>query len=586
MPNLVMRPIFALAMAALLLPAQGWAEGEATPPKAEATTVNSDFIGDAGAYLAARIAATESDYRAAASWFTRALVADPSNVGLMEGAMIADMTLGEFDSATVIAKRLQDGGIVNQSALLTLLTDQAKRNDYPAILADAKAGRSINALLDGLVLAWAELGNGRVTEATAAFDKVSTTSGMEVFGLYHKALALASVGDFEGADAIFSGPSQSKIQGLRRGVIAHAEVLSQLERNADAIATLDKVFGVGQDATIDALRGRLVAGETLPYDVAMTANEGLAEVFFTLATALNGQADNGYTLVYTRIASYLRPEHTEALLLSAGLLDAQGQFDLAVETYASVPADDPSFHIAEIGRADSLYAAGKTEASIEVLQALTRSHGNIVPVNVALGDALRREEKYEDAAKAYDVAVSLIGTPTAQDWPLFYSRGICNERQKRWPEAEADFRKALELAPDQPAVLNYLGYSYLEMNQNLDEALDMIKRAMAAQPDSGYITDSYAWGLYRLGRIKEAVEPMEQASLLEPVDATVTDHLGDIYWAVGRKLEAQFQWRRALSFDPAEKDAARMRRKLEIGLDAVLAEEGAKPLPAVTADGN
>lgn len=586
MPNLVMRPIFALAMAALLLPAQGWAEGEATPPKAEATTVNSDFIGDAGAYLAARIAATESDYRAAASWFTRALVADPSNVGLMEGAMIADMTLGEFDSATVIAKRLQDGGIVNQSALLTLLTDQAKRNDYPAILADAKAGRSINALLDGLVLAWAELGNGRVTEATAAFDKVSTTSGMEVFGLYHKALALASVGDFEGADAIFSGPSQSKIQGLRRGVIAHAEVLSQLERNTDAIATLDKVFGVGQDATIDALRGRLVAGETLPYDVAMTANEGLAEVFFTLATALNGQADNGYTLVYTRIASYLRPEHTEALLLSAGLLDAQGQFDLAVETYASVPADDPSFHIAEIGRADSLYAAGKTEASIEVLQALTRSHGNIVPVNVALGDALRREEKYEDAAKAYDVAVSLIGTPTAQDWPLFYSRGICNERQKRWPEAEADFRKALELAPDQPAVLNYLGYSYLEMNQNLDEALDMIKRAMAAQPDSGYITDSYAWGLYRLGRIKEAVEPMEQASLLEPVDATVTDHLGDIYWAVGRKLEAQFQWRRALSFDPAEKDAARMRRKLEIGLDAVLAEEGAKPLPAVTADGN
>lgn len=586
MPNLLMRPIFALTLAALVLPAAGWAEGEATPAVTEATTPAPEFVGDAGAYLAARIAATESDYRAAASWFTRALVADPSNIGLMEGALVSDLTLGQFDTATVLAKRLQEGGVENQTALLALLTDQAKRNDYAAILADAKAGKSINPLLDGLVVAWAELGNGRMTEATAAFDKVATTKGMEVFGLYHKALALASVGDFEGADAIFSGPAQTKIQSLRRGVIAHAQVLSQLERNPEAIAVLDKVFGLGQDPAIDALRARLAAGETVPYDIAMTANEGLAEVFFTLATALNGQADNGYTLVYTRIASHLRPGHTEALLLSAGLLDAQGQFDLAVETYASVPADDPSFHIAEIGRADSLYAAGKTEASIEVLQALTRSHGKIVPVNVALGDALRREEKYDDAAKAYDVAVGLIGTPTAQDWPLFYSRGICHERQKRWPAAEADFRKALELSPDQPVVLNYLGYSYLEMNQNLDEALDMIKRAMAAQPDNGYITDSYAWGLYRLGRIKEAVEPMEKASLLEPVDATVTDHLGDIYWAVGRKLEAQFQWRRALSFDPAEKDATRMRRKLEVGLDAVLAEEGAKPLPAVTADGN
>ena len=139
-------------------------------------------------------------------------------------------------------------------------------------------------------------------------------------------------------------------------------------------------------------------------------------------------------------------------------------------------------------------------------------------------------------------------------------------------------RKALELSPDQAQVLNYLGYSFLELNENLDEALKLIERAVEVQPDSGAITDSLAWAYFRMGRYEDAVEPMERAATMEPVDPVVTDHLGDVYWAVGRKLEAQFQWRRALSYDPEEKDAARIRRKLEVGLDKVLAEEGAAPL--------
>ena len=151
--------------------------------------------------------------------------------------------------------------------------------------------------------------------------------------------------------------------------------------------------------------------------------------------------------------------------------------------------------------------------------------------------------------------------------------------RRAFPEkADADFRKALELNPDQPLVLNYLGYSLVERGEKLDEALGMIQRAVAAQPDSGYIVDSLAWALFTLGRYSEALDPMERASILEPVDPIVTDHLGDVYWAVGRKLEAEFQWHRALSFDPEEEQATRIRRKLEIGLDAVLAEEGALPL--------
>lgn len=579
MATLLTKPLFALALAGLIAPVSLHAEEAAAPIAVE---------GDAGAYLAARVAGTENDYRAAVSWFARALEKDPENQALLEGNMISALGAGEMDTAIVLAQKLSASGVTSQSAAFPLLADEAQKGDWQGILDAAAKGRSIGALIDGLSTAWAQAGIGKMSEALDDFDSLAKADGLGSFAMYHKALAMASVGDYEGAEAIFAGPEGERIASLRRAVIARAQVLSQLERNPQAVEMLNATYPAGQDAGMDSLRARLTAGEALPYDIATNATQGMAEVFFTLATALNGQADNNYTLIHSRIASYLRPDHTEALLLTAGILNAQGQYDLAVETYAQVPADGPTFHIAEIGRSEALYASGKKEAAVEVLESLARSHGQIIAVQVALGDALRQIEQYEAAAKAYDAAITLVAAPTRGDWILFYSRAICHERQKRWPEAEADFQRALELSPNQPQVLNYLGYSYLERKENLDVALDMIERAVKAQPDSGYIQDSLAWALFQLGRYQEAVGPMEKASLLEPVDPVVTDHLGDVYWSVGRRLEAQFQWRRALSFNPEEKEAVRLRRKLEIGLNALLAEEGAEPLKAVETahDGN
>lgn len=570
MPQLTLRrPLLALALAVTMAP---------QPMHAEE---------DAGAYLAARVATAESDYRAATGWYARSLLSDPGNPSLLEGAILANFGTGDIDTAAKVARQLLQTGSTSQTAMIALMADQAKRADFEGIIADAKAGRKIGMLLDGLVLGWAELGAGRMSEALDAFDKMAAAKGIEVFGLYHKSLALASVGDFEGAEAILSGPAKDAIHGMRRGVIAHVQVLSQLERPADALALLEATYVAGQDPEMDALRSRLQDGQPVAFDVARNATDGIAEVFFTLATALQGEAEDAYTLIYTRVAGHLRPDHTEALLMTAGLLSAQGQFGLASETYALIPPDNPTFHIAEIGRAEALRAEGKVDAAIEVLQALSRSRPQIIVVQKSLADALRQEERFEEAATAYDAAIALAEqTASREDWVLYYSRAICNERLKKWDKAEPDFRKALELAPDQPSVLNYLGYSYLEMNTNLDEALSMIERAVAAEPDSGYIVDSLAWGLFRLGRYDEALPHMERASLLEPVDPIVTDHLGDVYWAVGRTLEAQFQWRRALSFDPEEKEADRIRRKLEVGLDAVLAEEGAPPLKPVDAAQN
>lgn len=568
MPHAVTRTLTALVLAAVL----------ATPLRAEGD-------GDAGAYLAARIAEVENDFRAAAGWYGKAILSDSGNPRLLEGAILAEIGNGDFAIASEAARQLKAlGGPASQLAELALLADEAQREDYAAILAAAETDRDLGDLVDMLVQAWARVGDGKMSEALAAFDAVIATPGLEAFGLYHKALALASVGDLEGADAILSGRTAGTISLMRRGILAHAQILSQLERNADALALLDQSFGPTPDPIVDAVRRRLEAGEPLPFDTVRTARDGIAEVFFTVSTALNGEADAVYTLLHLRVAGYLRPDHTDALLLTADVLETLGQHELAVETYALFPPEDPAFVSAEIGRASALRSQGKADAALEALQALARSHGTLFGVQFALGDMLRMEDRFDEAEVAYTAAIDLVPEISAEDWVLFFYRGISHEQSKDWAAAEADFRRSLDLNPNQPQVLNYLGYGLVDRGEKLEEALGLIEKAVAADPEKGYIIDSLAWAYFRLGRYQDALEPMERASLLEPVDPIVTDHLGDVYWMVGRKLEAQFQWRRALSFEPTEKDGERIRRKLEIGLDAVMAEEAGAAAPVKAAE--
>jgi len=537
---------------------------------------------DSGAYLAARVAGADSDYREAARWFTRAMIADPADMSLMQGAIDAQIGAGNLSAAIAIAAKLKATGTNWPTAEVMIIADEAQREDFAALQANPKDGRTGAMLLDGLVKAWAELGTGQMSEALDAFDAMGKTEGLKGFALFHKSLALASVGDFEGAEEIMSGEAAGAIGALRRGIIAHVQILSQLERNPDAIALLDQSFPGDTDPALQSLRARLEAGEAVPFDMVRNVKDGLAEVFFTLGLFLNGEAADAFTLQYARVAMYLRPDHVEAILLAGAMLENLKQFDLANAAYAVVPQNEAGYFAAEVGRARALQGAGKLDAALEVLTSQTRAAPQQLPVHLALADMLRGEERWPEATAAYDAAITLIPQPAPPGyWPVYYSRAITLERQKLWDRAETDFRRALELAPDQPQVLNYLGYSFLERGENFDEALSMIERAVAQRPDSGYIIDSLAWGYFLAGRYADAVDPMERASVLEPVDPVVTDHLGDVYWAVGRKLEANFQWRRALSFEPTDELAPRIRRKLEIGLDAVLVEEGAKSLDDV-----
>ncbi len=539
--------------------------------------------GLAGAYLAGRAATYDSDFAASARYYTRALVRDPQNITLMENLVYAQLSLGDVKSALPVAKRMQEQGVRSQVANIVVAGSAAQAEDYAGLLARDSAQFQISPLVDGLLDAWAHMGQGAVSEALAQFDAVGEQDGLRFFALYHKALALASVGDYEGAEALFADNGGQLGRSSRRAAIARVQVLSQLGQNEQALEVLVDSFGAGFDPALTALADQLSAGDTLAFTIAPTPKDGMSEVFFSLGQALSGEAANDYVLMYARMATVLNPGHVDAILLSAGLLDQLGRYELSIATYKQVPRDHPDFHAAELGRAEALRRAANPQAAAEVLEQLARDFPDHIAVQIDLGDLMRQQEDYSAAVAAYDRALELSEEDAQNRWFILYARGICNERLKNWDAAEADFRAALEIDPEQPQVLNYLGYSLVERGEQLDEALALIERAVAARPDSGYIVDSLGWVLYRLGKYEAAVGHMERAVELMAVDPVVNDHLGDVYWAVGRKLEAQFQWRRALSFikpDDVDSEANpdRIRRKLEIGLDAVLVEEGADPL--------
>ncbi|MGY3437829.1 MULTISPECIES: tetratricopeptide repeat protein [unclassified Marinovum] len=539
-----------------------------------------------GAYLAARQAGYQTDFRAAADYYEQALFYDRDNPGLIEAAGAALLSLGEVDRARDHALRLEEMGVRSQLAQMALIAGHVKEGRYGDIVAMTRDDRGIGPLVDGLLVSWALLGDGDMSAALVAFDKVAEEKGLRGFALYHKALALASVGDFEGANDLMSADGGGAAMLTRRGIVARAQVLSQLGRNAEAIELMNASFTSQLDPGLDALRKALEGPEAVPFDVVDSPKEGMAEVFYTIAGALEGEAGDDYTLLYTQIAAYLRPDHVDAILLSAQLMEDMERHELAVEIYGRVPASDPAYHASVLGKSDALRAAGRVGEAIAALETLAETHGYLPIIHVSLGDLYRGESDYDSAVAAYDRAIELYKEPGQSQWFVFFARGIAHERREEWQQAEADFRHALELSPEQPQVLNFLGYSLVEKHQKLDEALDMIERAVDARPNSGYIVDSLGWVLYRLGRYDEAVGHMERAAELMPVDPVVNDHLGDVYWAVGRSLEARFQWHRALSFvdleDPNnEADPERIRRKLEVGLDDVLSEEGAPPLRVV-----
>lgn len=546
----------------------------------------------AGSYLMAQHAIATRDTVAAARYLNQALHRDPGNGPLMEQTLVFQLAAGDIAGAMRVAERLARLAPDHRMAQTVLAVRDIRRGGFEA-LRERIAGHpdGFHPLTGGLLAAWGAMGQGDTDAALATLAEIGDSGLLGAFAGFHEGLVLMLADDPEGAVDAFE--RVRSVLGARSARIIEAEAaaLRALGRDDEALAIYEEADrGRLPDAGLTAAKVRLADGlQALP--LVATVEEGAAEALFGLAGLLSGEEDSRIAIAHARLALHLRPDLEAATLMIAGLFVADEQPGLAAATFAGIAEDSPNRLRADIGRAEALQALDRTEEAEDLLRRLIAAKPGIAEPHLALGDLLRRERDWEPCAEAYGTAIDLLAADDRATWGLYYHRGICFERAGLWDDAEADFLKALELEPDQPLVLNYLGYSWVEQRRNLDKAKAMIRLAVEQRPDDGYITDSLGWVLYRMGDFEGAVEWLEKAVSLAPHDPVINDHLGDALWKVGRRHEARFQWRRARGLDPEPDDLARIKRKLEVGLDLVLDEERAaaerlanpaEPLPVTT----
>jgi tetratricopeptide (TPR) repeat protein len=310
---------------------------------------------------------------------------------------------------------------------------------------------------------------------------------------------------------------------------------------------------------------QLKAGQKLPLLVS-NAQAGAAEALYGLGASLGRRGGEDLGLVYLQLSLYLVPNHPLALLSLADLYESLKKPELAIKAYERIPANSPLHRNAAIQMASNLDALDRSDEAARHLDALVKEHPDDLEAIMALGNVLRGHKKFAECADVYTKGVDTLKQPEKTNWVIFYFRGICYERSHQWPKAEADLKKALDLFPEQPHALNYLGYSWVDQGVHLDEGMDMIKRAVQQRPDDGYIVDSLGWAYFRTGNYPEAVKQLERAIELKPEDPTINDHLGDAYWRIGRTLEAKFQWAHARDLKPDPEDLPKIEAKLKDGL--------------------
>lgn len=528
--------------------------------------------GLSGSYLAGRHAAVNAEVDKAGAYFARALARDPQNPVLMEQTLVYQVAAGRVKDVLGVAERLAAYSPDHRMAKLVLVIEDFAAGQYQDAVEQIElAPNAFHPLVSSLLSAWAKNGLGESEDVS--FEGLDDRAIFRIFGGYHRGLMRSADNDLTGASEAFEEALKELSAPTGRMALAYGVALRRNGEADKAQKLYEEAIGVSVgDAALEGALADTISG-VQPALLVSTPVDGAAEALFGLASALSQDGDVRLSLFYTRLARFLRPDFHDAALLTAELLEGRKQYRLAIEAYETVPSDSPVSRAAEIGRAEALHELGEDARAVEALTALTRREPNSIDGHLALGDLMRRLDRFGEGAEAYDAAISLMSAKGRENWVLYYERGICYERSDQWEKAEADFMRALELKPDQPLVLNYLGYSWLDKGLKFEEALPLIQKAVEQRPEDGYIVDSLGWAYYLLGDFEKAVIELTRAVELRPVDPVINDHLGDALWKVGRKLEADFQWRRAMSFEPEETDLKRIKRKLKIGLDTVLEEE-------------
>lgn len=521
-----------------------------------------------GSYLAARSADRERDIGAAARYYANALSADPRNPGLMERALILGLASGKLDSSFALAERMVVFDPANPAARVALAARDIKAGDFEA----ATSGLALTAPADLATLtatmmqAWIDFGEGRTDDALKTIENLEGPQWYDIFKDYHTAMILDAAGRTDEAATAIKRAYKEDTTALRV-VDGYARILARAGQTDAAMRAL--VTFAGEDPLHPAVRvlyDQIKAG-TKPEPTAPTVDAGIAELLYGLGSAIGIEDGAELSAAYLRLARYVDPKATLVTMALGDAFQATNRCQDAIDIYEEVPVSEPLRRNADIQIGNCLRTLERSDEAIAAIKRVADANPADYEAAMELGNLYRAAERFGEAADAYSDGIAAMPAGEDTDWRIYYFRGISYERSKQWAKAEKDFRRALELQPDEPRVLNYLGYSWVDQGQNLQEALGMIRKAVELRPADGYIVDSLGWAYYRLGRHEEAVQELEEAVSLTPGDPVINDHLGDAYWQVGRKREALFQWAHARDFDPAEADLPKILAKLEHGLD-------------------
>jgi tetratricopeptide (TPR) repeat protein len=520
-----------------------------------------------GNYLAGRVARGDHDTAAAADFYSRALAEDPNNELILEQAFLLETAAANWGRAVELARELVKVEPSHRIAQFLLGCEAFKRGDYKEADEHFAAARQgpIADLTSSLARAWVQQASGKTDQAFATLDTLSDADWAQFYQRYHRALIADVAGKRELARVAFAQAFKKNPATLR---VADAYARHSVNANNRKLAKQTLKTHIAKSAQHPlsmALLNDIEAGKTPPLLVT-NPTDGLAEVFYGIGDALAGEGGLDMGIIFLQFALYLEPDFPLAQVALAEAYDTAKRYDLELAAFGNINEDSPLWLNVQIQKALALNSLERVDDAKALLEKIIAKNPKDIRPYDALGNILRSHERYAEARDYYSRAIALIGKPTKDNWTLYYARGVCNERLKDWPQAEADLKRALELSPDESPVLNYLGYTWVDQSQNLKTAMDYIRKAVKLKPDDGYYIDSLGWAYYRLGNVQSAVEHLERAVELRPDDPVINDHLGDAYWRTGRKLEAKYQWQQSLTLKPDKDLIATIDKKLKDGL--------------------
>ena len=529
------------------------------PPEDEGTLL--------GNYLSGRLARGDHDTVAAADFYSKALAGDPGNEIILEQAFLLEAASAHWDRAIELASQLIKIEPSHRIGQFLLGCEAFKRGAYKEADEHFAAARQgpIADLTSTLARAWVEQADSKTDDALATLDSLSDADWAQFYQRYHRALIADVAGRPDVARQAFAQAFKKNPSTLR---VADAYARHAVNENNRKLARQTLKTHIAKSALhplSEALLIDIESGKTPPLLVE-TPTDGLAEVFYGIGDALAGEGGLDMGIIFLQFALYVKPDFPLAYAALAEAYEGAKKYDLEMQAFDEIKQDSPLWLNVQIQKAFALNSLDRVDDAKVLLEDLIAKQPKDVRPYDALGNILRSHERYGEAKDYYSRAIDLIGKPTKDNWALFYSRGVSNERLKDWPAAESDFKEALSLSPDESLVLNYLGYSWIDQGRNVKQAMDYIRKAVKLKPDDGYYVDSLGWAYFRLGNLQSAVETLERAVELKPDDPIINDHLGDAYWRVGRKLEAKYQWQQALTLKPEEDQIVSLKQKIASGL--------------------